>query len=318
MPIQNTSTRHKNIIWSVMAWLNLRRLRYFRAICEAGSISEAARRIAVPQPALSYHLRELEADFGAALLLRSSKGVVPTDGGRLLLDHATIITAQVGRAEAELRALRSRRPADPRALRISAIPSLARDLTPRLLLHPTGLANISGVYVSEANTREAREMLSAGETDFAVLIADETTPEARYLAPENMLLCMAAGHPDLEFRPITLAEALAEPLMLPAKGKPVRLLVERMARTINAQVSVSYEIDGPHPRKQATIAGLGRTVLPWIAIHEEVKAGLIRYREVVDPPLARHVGLEWREGLDSEVTTTIHRLLKTLLGTMLR
>ena len=82
IPIQNTSLTYQLPVWSGMAWLDLRRLTYFHAIVEAGSISEASRRLNVPQPALSYHLKELEADFGAPLLSRSAKGVTLTEGGK--------------------------------------------------------------------------------------------------------------------------------------------------------------------------------------------------------------------------------------------
>ncbi len=301
-----------------MSWLDVRRLTYFSAICEAGSISEAARRISVPQPVLSYHLRELEMDFGGPLLTRSRKGVVPTEGGRLLQDHATIILAQVTRAETELRALRTRGAADPRILRICAIPSIATELTPLLLRKSADIAPLTGLYVIEANTREGREMLEQGEADFAIIIAGDTTPETQWLAPENMLFCMAASHPDGAEGPITLKEALSEPLMIPSRGSPVRHLVDKQAETIGAKVHVSYEIDGPNPRKQAVLAGLGRTFLPWIAIHDEVEKGLIRYREVVDPPLARNVGLEWRDGLDPEVTSRVQQVLTVLLRAMLK
>ncbi|MFH5776752.1 LysR family transcriptional regulator [Paracoccus sp. NGMCC 1.201697] len=301
-----------------MGWLNLRRLTYFRAIIEAGSLSEAARRLSVPQPALSYHLRELEADFGGPLVIRGRNGVEPTEGGQLLFDHATIILAQVERAEMELAGLRRRGAADPRVMRISALPSLATKLTPHLLKLTAETLPLSGLFVIETVTREAREMLRQHEIDFAIVIADEKVPESQWLAAESLLMCFAAGDGDATAGPITFAEALDAPLMLPAKGRPVRNLVETLAGQVGKKPIVIHEIDGPNPRKQATIAGLGKTFLPWISISEEVEKGLIGYREVVDPPLLRHVALEWREDMDPELAWAMHGLLSTLLTSMLR
>ena len=300
-----------------MAWLDLRRLTYFRAIVEAGAISEAARRLSVPQPALSYHLKELEADFGGPLLVRSRSGISLTPGGQLLLDHATIILAQVARAETELRQFRVRGPADPRVLRISALPSLSTALTPQLLQRAAGAMPLAGLYVVEAKTHEARELLKNGEVDVALTIADDGTPADRWIAAESLLLVMAADHPDRETGPIRLAEALAEPLMLPARGQPVRTLVEACAQRAGTVVRTMHEIDGPSPRKQAALAGLGRTFLPWIAIRDEVEAGALRYREVIDPPLARHVAFETREGLEPEIAETLHHILTDILGELL-
>lgn len=282
-------------------------------------MSEAARRLSVPQPALSYHLRELEADFGAPLLVRGRSGVTPTEGGQLLFDHATIILAQVQRAEAELAQLRRRGAHDPRVMRISALPSLATALTPHLLKLTADSLPLSGLYVIETVTREAREMLRQHETDFAIVIADEKTPESQWLAAESLLMCFAPTPGNAgQTGPITFAEALDAPLMLPSKGRPVRNLVETLAQQIGKTPHVLHEIDGPNPRKQATIAGLGKTFLPWIAITDEVDKGLISYREVVDPPLYRHVALEWREDMDPELAWALHGMLSTLLQSMLR
>lgn len=301
-----------------MSWLDLRRLGYFRAILEEGSLSAAARRLSVPQPALSYHLKELEADFGAPLVTRSRTGVVATEGGQLLLDHAVVILAQVSRAEEELRRMRARGTFDAKVLRISAIPSLATALTPELLQRSSELRFLSGLYVIEANTKESREMLRSGEIDLAIVIADDDTPPSKWLGAENMLFCMSADHPDTATEPVSLAEALAEPLMLPRVGKPVRVLVDKLGAQIGAKVQVVHEIDGPNPRKQAMMAGLGRTFLPWIAVRDEVTAGSIRVRDVVDPPLFRHVALEHGDRLPPDELAAISILLRDIVGRIIR
>ena len=129
--------------------LDLRRLTYFKAIADAGSLSEAARRLSVPQPALSYHVKELETEFGAPLLNRAQNGATVTEAGQLLLDHATIITAQVARASEEMRRFRERGTARHGAIRLSALPSLATPLVPLLLSRASAELSNAGVYVIE-------------------------------------------------------------------------------------------------------------------------------------------------------------------------
>ena len=294
--------------------LDLKRLSYFKAIVEAGSLSEAARRLSVPQPALSYHLRELEADFGAPLLRRSRSGVSATEGGRVLFEHATLIAAQVASAADAMRALR---PRVSGAIRLSALPSLAPPLVPLLLRRAALDLPRTAVHVIESNTREARDMLGKGEIDFAIVIADEATPVASRLTDERLLFVMSARHPDAATGPIRLADALAEPLLLPAKGKPVRDLVEAMAAVAGAQVRVVHEIDGPHPRKQAVIHGLARTFLPWIAVRDEALAGELRVREVVDQPLTRFLGLEAGRRADPAAAVALPKMLREILCPML-
>ena len=77
---------------------DLRQLRYFVAISEAGSLSKAAVELSVAQSALSHHMGQMEGRLGVALLARSSKGVRLTENGRRFLDHARAILAAVDAA----------------------------------------------------------------------------------------------------------------------------------------------------------------------------------------------------------------------------
>lgn len=65
--------------------MDLRKLRYFAGVVEAKSMSKAANRLHVAQPALSKSLRSLEDDFGAELLRRSPQGVAATEAGLRLM-----------------------------------------------------------------------------------------------------------------------------------------------------------------------------------------------------------------------------------------
>jgi LysR family nitrogen assimilation transcriptional regulator len=87
--------------------LDLRQLRYFVAIVEQGSFSRAAQVLNVAQPALSAHVRNMEADLGTNLLFRSAQGVMPTEAGTTLLRNARLVIEQVAAAEAEVRSARS-------------------------------------------------------------------------------------------------------------------------------------------------------------------------------------------------------------------
>jgi LysR family nitrogen assimilation transcriptional regulator len=58
--------------------IDLRRLRFFRAVCELGGISKAAAATGIPQPALTRHTKLLEQQIGMPLILRSGRGVAPS------------------------------------------------------------------------------------------------------------------------------------------------------------------------------------------------------------------------------------------------
>lgn len=68
--------------------MDQKQLLYFKAIAETGSISEAARRLHITQPPLSYQMKLLEEELGSSLFVRSVKGVALTDAGKLLYPKA--------------------------------------------------------------------------------------------------------------------------------------------------------------------------------------------------------------------------------------
>jgi LysR family transcriptional regulator, nitrogen assimilation regulatory protein len=88
--------------------VDLRQLRYFVGIVDEQSISLAAKRLRVAQPALSHHVRSLEADLGVPLLVRSLHGVVATEAGERLYAYAINILKYVDEAVRPSSSSRSR------------------------------------------------------------------------------------------------------------------------------------------------------------------------------------------------------------------
>jgi LysR family transcriptional regulator, hca operon transcriptional activator len=79
--------------------MELRHLRYFIAVAEMGSVTEAAKhRLYTAQPSLSRQIRDLEAEVGVELLSRTVHGVELTDAGQVFLDHARLALMQVDAA----------------------------------------------------------------------------------------------------------------------------------------------------------------------------------------------------------------------------
>lgn len=83
--------------------MELRTLRYFLAVCEAGSMTRAAERLHVTQPTLSRQISDLERELGCALLARRSRSVEPTEEGLHLIARASDIVSLVDLTEGEYR-----------------------------------------------------------------------------------------------------------------------------------------------------------------------------------------------------------------------
>src|SRR5262245_10770040 len=92
--------------------MELRHLRYFVAVAEAGSFTVAAEKILhTSQPSLSRQVRDLEEEVGTPLLIRNARGVELTTAGKAFLDHARFALIQVDAAgDAARRAARPNKP----------------------------------------------------------------------------------------------------------------------------------------------------------------------------------------------------------------
>lgn len=78
--------------------MDLRQLKYFVQIVESGSLAKASRQLFIAQPALSQHIAKLESEVGKPLLIRTAKGVTPTENGAALHHHARFILRQLEQA----------------------------------------------------------------------------------------------------------------------------------------------------------------------------------------------------------------------------
>ena len=84
--------------------MNLRRLQYFVKIVDIGSLTQAADILHVAQPALSQQLATLEGEVRQQLLVRTKRGVTPTEAGKVLYRHAQLILRQCEQAQADMNA----------------------------------------------------------------------------------------------------------------------------------------------------------------------------------------------------------------------
>jgi LysR family hca operon transcriptional activator len=92
--------------------MELRHLRYFIAVADAGSLTVAAeQKLHTSQPSLSRQIRDLEQEVGVALMHRSAHGIELTAAGKAFLEHARMALVQAEAAkEAALRAAQPARP----------------------------------------------------------------------------------------------------------------------------------------------------------------------------------------------------------------
>jgi LysR family hydrogen peroxide-inducible transcriptional activator len=173
--------------------MEIHQLEYLVAVAEEGSISKAARRVGVAQPSLSQQVKRLEDDLGHRLLDRLPKGVVLTEAGRQLLEHARRVLAEIADARRRI----GDTPTHPAgALAVGAIPTVAPFLLPGVLRRFASRWPDVKLTVVEDVTERLLEMLERGELDVAVMSSADVpaTVHCERIASESLRLMLPAKH----------------------------------------------------------------------------------------------------------------------------
>src|SRR4051812_30414437 len=143
--------------------MNLRQLRYFVSVVEAGNMTRAAEQLHVAQTALGMQIRQIEEDLGVALLIRHSRGVEPTKAGKLLHARALDILKLVEETRKEVSAAERD---NSEVIRFGITPALMLIAGTELAL--TVRQNLPHVFLSvvEAMSHVLIESLTRGDVDF--------------------------------------------------------------------------------------------------------------------------------------------------------
>lgn len=193
--------------------VDVRHLRIFLAVAEAGSIHGGARRLMIAQPALSQALRKLERDLDTTLLVRSHKGVELTDAGTALLDHARDLLDRFDRTMRVVHA-----PAEhPGVLHVGLICGIvsAADLTGPIVAAYRRRHPELRVELHDLSFADQVDALADGRVDVAIVRPPyfdepiETVP----LFTEPIVLCMRAEHRFADATSLPMVELLDEPLV---------------------------------------------------------------------------------------------------------
>lgn len=156
--------------------MELRHLRYFATVVEAGSLTAAAERLHMSQPPLSVAIGKLEAELGVALLVRSPRGVEPTSAGRYLLDASTRVLGEIDEITTVLRRFGAGLAG---SLRLAAVPVLMWHRVPELLRGFARQAPDVDVSLVDPPPWTAIDMLHDRSVDIAAIMVDDAERFAR-------------------------------------------------------------------------------------------------------------------------------------------
>ncbi|QUH02272.1 nitrogen assimilation transcriptional regulator [Saccharopolyspora erythraea] len=295
--------------------MDTRRLYSFIKIVDAGSITRAADILRIAQPALSQQVSALETQFKQKLLIRSKRGVAPTEAGRALYRHAQLILRQVDQAHAAV-SVSGNAPAGSVSVGLApystgaalALPLLraARERYPNILLHIN--ENFGGV-ISEA--------IMTGRMDMAFIYGAGPIRGVRFepMRTEDLFLIATPSiAPAATAGEVAVAELRDVGLLLPSRIHTIRQVVDAAFHKAGLEPAVVGEIESVLTLVSAVRAGVGATVLPWSAASAIIDVQNLAVRRIVDPEIEVELSLCTSDHQPlSEPALAVHDLFHELI-----
>lgn len=242
--------------------MNFRRLQYFVKIVDVGSLTQAADILHIAQPALSQQLATLEAEVRQKLLVRTKRGVIPTEAGTVLYRHAHLILRQCEQARADMK---SAGHGLSGAVSVGLAPgTAAADLAVPLLRsvrerHPGVVP-----YLNESYGTKLSELIMTGRMDLAVLYGGTAAVHGLAFALllfEPLYLVGPLGIPG-PADTVALREIVDMELYLPRPYNVVRKMVDDACAGAGIVPHVVAEIESDGTLTAVIGAGLGASILP--------------------------------------------------------
>lgn len=278
----------------------LRHLRYFLAVAEAGHFRRAALALHVSQPTLSHQIRQLELQLGAPLFERLSRGVRLTAAGEIFLRRATAMMRELGDAKREIAALQA---VEGGELRVGIVSTVNVAMIPEAVGNFRNLHPKVAVAVRELAQEALEAELLAGRLDMGISFLPPrggARIEAEPLFVERLVVVMPVGHALAKTRKLTLADVLAKPLVLLSHGFCTReLVVESVAlqalETVLRPAIEMNTIEGV----LSTVRQTGMlTLMPDAAVRWDQHPDLVvkKLSDKAEELSFRRVGLLWAAG----------------------
>lgn len=266
--------------------MEISQLRTILHVAELGSLSKAADRLRIAQPALSRQVRLLEEELGIRLFERHGRGMLVTEAGTAVLRHAARILAEME----EIRATVADDDAPLRGLVSVGMPPTVSDILAEPLVsafqarHPEAKIRLVSAY-----SGYLMDWLHRGDVDVAIMY--ETRPlrslRTKPLLEEVLYLIGAPGSGLLPDQALEFSALATRRLFLPSLGHGLRRIVEDCAAQAGIALDVRVEADSYSTLKALVAAGHGHTILPLAPIHADLAEGRLTFAPLLPAPTRR-------------------------------
>jgi DNA-binding transcriptional LysR family regulator len=269
-----------------------RRIRYFLAVVDEGSVTRAAARLRVAQPSLSQALRAFESELGVQLFHRVGRGLRLSTAGEALIGPARQIQRAIDEARHAITGVLELKTG---TLEIAALATLAVD----------PMASLIGRFRARHPGVEVRVLEPESADQVGALVREGTCElGAAHLPLTRELIAHPLGKQELQFvlppdtpadeRPLGARELAHTPLVVSPPGTSTRILLEQALNAVGVTPQIAVQTAAREAIVPLVLAGAGAALLPApLAAEARRRGASVRSAR---PPITRTVGLIHRQG----------------------
>jgi DNA-binding transcriptional LysR family regulator len=264
----------------------LKQLQTFLEVARQKSVSKAAERLFVTQPAVSMQIRQLEEAFGLALFEPVGRNIRLTHAGEVFLSHSQAAMGQLKDLEAEM--------ADHIGLKKGridlAVVSTAKYFVPMLLVQFGKLFEGIHVQLQIDNRENVLGLLARNEADLVVMgrTPSDLDCEAAAFASNPLAIVAAPNHPLVRRKQLPFSVLADFKFVVREDGSGTRAAMERLFAQHNTPLQIEMEMPSNETIKQAVMAGMGLSFLSLRTIRHELASGHIALVDVQGLPPPGH------------------------------
>lgn len=270
--------------------MNLKQLQSFVWVAEQGSLARAAVATDVAESLISRHVGALEAAWGDRLFERTGRGMALSDFGRRMLPEAHAALEQVARLDGIARESAG---VPTGVVHIGVLPSLSGQLLPLLFADLRTSAPAVTLHASEGFSGNLDEQLAGGRLDIALINRYGTAGlrGEEVLGTVDTYLIGKAGSPLLAQDSVAFRALAGVPLVLPARPNGLRTMLDQLSRRHGVQLDVVMEFDSAAGMKDVSLSGHAYTLLPLMAVKDELARRTLAAAKIVKPAIRRTIVL---------------------------
>ncbi|OWW20824.1 LysR family transcriptional regulator [Noviherbaspirillum denitrificans] len=270
--------------------MEFRQVQYFICLFEEGTVTRAAHRLNIVQPALSMQIAKLEDEVGQQLFERTKQGMVPTAAARQMYRLFLPIMRDFTHARTQLMSTDGEISGHVNIGLIASITEgvLAETLTAFSIKYP----NVD-VRVADGYSATLSDWVAGGQIDAAIINKPrrQLALNVEHIVDEEMVLITSAGYAAALPQRLTLRQisSLGLTLVLPTREHGLRGIIDSFAQHEDVDLAPKFEIDSLVTTVKLVEQTQLATILPHIAVHRGLTEGRLRAHSIVSPRLIRQV-----------------------------